>query len=131
MPQFLMFLWKKIRSIVLSLFSFRKKTILKQPKARKDFCLRIKIKNWVWNWYTTRPVLDRFHDSSIPLRKCAKSSETVPKPEKVWIIAIFAVQMLFFWCAEQKILNRAVQMFAALWRKFCRSTNFCSLMAKY
>jgi hypothetical protein len=31
----------------------------------------------------TRPVLDRFHDSSIPLRECAKSSESVPKPEKV------------------------------------------------
>ncbi len=30
--------------------------------------------------------------------ECAKSSESVPKPEKVLIIAIFAVQMLFFWC---------------------------------
>jgi hypothetical protein len=32
--------------------------------------------------------------------------------------AIFAVQMLFFWCAEQKKFERAVQTFAILWRKF-------------
>jgi len=31
----------------------------------------------------TRPVLNLFHDSSIPPRKCAKSSESLPKPEKV------------------------------------------------
>ncbi len=75
---------------------------------------------------TTRPVLDRFHDSSIPPSKCAKSSESVPKPEKVWIIAIFAVQMgflqskcYFFWCAEQKKFERAVQTFATWWREFC------------
>jgi len=47
----------------------------------------------------------------------------VPKPEKVWIIAIFcstnaifAVQMLFFWCGEKKI--------------WVCSTNFCRLMAQ-
>ncbi len=28
--------------------------------------------------------------------------------------------MLFFWCAEQKKIERAVQTFAALWRKFGR-----------
>jgi len=47
--------------------------------------------------------------------------------------AIFAVQMLFFWCAAQKKFGcavqkllppygtsfAAVQTFAALWRKFC------------
>jgi len=47
--------------------------------------------------------------------------------------AIFAVQMLFlqykcyfcstntifFWCAEQKKFERAVQTFAVLWLKFC------------
>jgi len=31
----------------------------------------------------TRLFLDQFHDSSIPPRKCAKSLESVPKPEKV------------------------------------------------
>jgi len=67
--------------------------------------LLIKIKNCSWNPYIvfqkwlnvcfkTRPVSDRFHDSSIPPRRCAKSSESVPKPKKVWIIAIFAVQLL-------------------------------------
>jgi len=33
--------------------------------------------------------------------------------------AIFAVQMLFFWCAEQKNFELTVQTFAALWLKFC------------
>jgi len=102
----------------------------------------------------TRLALDRFHDSSIPPRKCAKSSESVPKPEKAWIIAIFTVQMLFlkykcyfFWCAEQKKFESAVQTFAALWHKFCRflawvlppydtsfaalCREFCHLMDQY
>ncbi len=35
------------------------------------------------NVVITRLVLDRFHDSSIPPRKCAESSESVLKPEKV------------------------------------------------
>jgi hypothetical protein len=64
----------------------------------------------------TIPVLDRFYDSSKPPRKCAKSSESVPKPEKVWIITIFAVQMLFF-CVQNK-------------KFWVRSTNFCRLMAQ-
>ncbi len=34
--------------------------------------------------------------------------------------AIFEIQMLFFWCAEQKKFERAVQTFAAFWREFCR-----------
>ncbi len=64
-----------------------------------------------------------------------KSSESLPKPEKVWIIAIFAVQMLFlkykfyFWSTnaiffgvqnKKKKIERAVQTFAASWHKFCR-----------
>ncbi len=40
--------------------------------------------------------------------------------------AIFAVQMLFFWCAEQKKMLRAVQTFAALWP----STNKQSAVQK-
>ncbi len=90
--------------------------------------------------------LNRFHDSSIPPKKCAKSSESVPKPEKVWRIAIlqykcyfcstnaiFAVQMLFF-CStndflvcqtnflvcRKKNFERTVQTFAAICHKFCR-----------
>jgi len=34
--------------------------------------------------------------------------------------AIFAVQMLFFWCAKQKKFESAVQTFVALWCKFFR-----------
>jgi len=61
--------------------------------------------------------------------------------------AIFEVQMLFFWCAEQKKFERAVQTFAALWDKFRCSLaqalppydmsfatlwrEFCHLMAQY
>ncbi len=33
--------------------------------------------------YLIRSVLNQFHDSSIPPRKWVKSSESVPKPEKV------------------------------------------------
>jgi len=36
----------------------------------------------------------------------------------------------FFWCAEQKKIEQAVQTFAALWHEFCRSENFCRLMAR-
>jgi len=42
----------------------------------------------------------------------------------------FAVQMLFIWYAEQKKFECAVQNFAASWREFCRSKNFCRLMAQ-
>jgi len=59
-------------------------------------CLKFLLKGDNLNIKITRAVLDRFHDSSIPPRKCAKSSESVPKLEKVWIIAILAVQMLFY-----------------------------------
>jgi len=72
--------------------------------------------------------------------ECAKSSESVPKPEKVLIIAIFAIQMLFlqykcyfFGVQNKTILSTqyklltpygtsfaAVQTFATLWCKFCR-----------
>jgi hypothetical protein len=55
----------------------------------------------------------------------------VPKP------AIFAVQMLFFGAHNQKNLSAQYRLlppygvsFAALWHKFCHSTNFCHLMAQ-
>jgi len=74
---------------------------------------------------------DGFHDSSIPPRKCVKSSESVPKPEKVWIIAFFCSKNDFFWCAKQfffvcrkNFFEGAVQTFAALWREF----EFCHVL---
>ncbi len=98
-------------------------------------------------WFEVRNKQDWFHDSSIPPRKCAKSSESLPKPEKVWIIAIFAKQMLFFWstnaiffgwktkknwarstnigCLMAQVLLLFGASFAALWCEFCR------LMAQY
>jgi len=48
---------------------------------------------------------------------------------------MFAVQMqcctdaIFLVCRTKKF-EQAVQTFAALWYKFCRSTNFCCLMAQ-
>ncbi len=74
----------------------------------------------------TRPVFDWFHDSSIPSRKCAKSSESVLKPEKFWIIAIFAVQMLFFGVQNKNILSAQYKLlppygtcFVTFLHKFC------------
>jgi len=72
-----------------------------------------------------KTVLDRFHGSRIPPRKCAQT----------WIIAIFAVQMLFFFlvCRTKKYLTVQYKLlplygssFAALWP----STNKQSAVQK-
>ncbi len=87
----------------------------------------------------TRPVLDQFHDSSIPPWKCAISSESVPKPERVWIIAILQYKCYFsvcrvknFWACSTNFCRLMMQVlppfgtsFAALWHEFCH------LMAQY
>jgi len=78
--------------------------------------------NTVFVIYTkTRPVLDRFHDSSrvillicLNLHSVLKAKKSMGKYEKVcqklrsmpkvWenlLIAFIAVQMIFFWCAVQ------------------------------
>jgi len=113
-------------------------------------CGRVRTRSW-WPEKKTRPVLDRFHDSSrVVLLICLNlhSWESMPKYLKVcyvWenvLIAIFAVQMLFFavhliffWCAVH-IFGVQEKKFWACSTNFCRKfchlmSEFCSLKSKF